>query len=119
MLNEVLVSNSTDIVVRTISGQEHCFQAETYAKAECFVSMINGYALIAAGRSVAQVCLSNPNPLYSRSDLVVQFANANCQFGAHFGVQDRHAATVSHPLNCSHPSCRISLMTDLATGFAC
>ena len=109
MLNEVLVSNSTDIVVRTISGQEHCFQAETYAKAECFVSMINGYALIAAGRSVAQVCLSNPNPLYSRSDLAVQFANASCQFGAHFGVQGQSAALVNllPPVTCpsNMPSC--------------
>lgn len=49
------MTNSTDIAIRTIDGQEYCLQADTYAKAETFVSMINGYTLIAAGRTIANV----------------------------------------------------------------
>eukprot|EP00045_Choanoeca_perplexa_P014932 m.179043 g.179043 ORF g.179043 m.179043 type:complete len:477 (-) comp16843_c0_seq16:3373-4803(-) len=73
-LSEIIVSNSTEIIIRSLNGQEYSFQTDTYSKAEGFVSMINGYVLIAAGRSIAK------------------FTNANCQFGAHFGVQDRKAA---------------------------
>eukprot|EP00730_Choanoeca_flexa_P003324 TRINITY_DN11363_c0_g1_i1.p1 TRINITY_DN11363_c0_g1~~TRINITY_DN11363_c0_g1_i1.p1 ORF type:complete len:355 (+),score=62.05 TRINITY_DN11363_c0_g1_i1:841-1905(+) len=73
-LSEILVSNSTDIVIRTIQGQEIRLQTESYARSEALVSMINGYTKIHAGRSIAQ------------------YANVNCQFGAHFGPQDRQAA---------------------------